>query len=120
MRGFAYIEAIIFTAEAIEEKMSIDLVIPMFSTQGRHAICRTYLRFDQNQINEKHNKVMLDVFVGKSFATWTLRETNAFAKCTVVSLTVCCIQRLDGISASKHKLVFYLGFFNSHSLQRQT
>ena len=42
-------------------------------------IVLTYLRLDKHQINEQHHKIMLDIFVGKSFASWTLRQAYAFA-----------------------------------------
>jgi hypothetical protein len=32
----------------------------------------THLRLNQDQINEKHDEVMLDIFVGEAFASRTL------------------------------------------------
>jgi hypothetical protein len=31
-----------------------------------------HLRVNQDQVNEEHHKVMLDIFVGKSPAAWAL------------------------------------------------
>ena len=42
---------------------------------------------------------MLDILVGEALTAWTLREPNAFAKCLVISLAVCCVECWYGISA---------------------
>lgn len=57
----------------------------------------THLRLDQNQVDEEHHKIMLDVFVGKSLASGTLRETHALAERAVIGLAVACVERLDRI-----------------------
>lgn len=37
---------------------------------------RTHLWFHQDQINEEHNVIMLDVFVGETLASWTLCQSH--------------------------------------------
>jgi len=61
----------------------------------------TYLRFDQDQINKQHNKVMLDVFVGESFAPRTLRQANALAQSLVVRFAVGGVEGLHGQATSE-------------------
>ena len=46
---------------------------------GMYRTGSSYLRFDQDEIDEEHDKVMLDVFIGKAFASRTLRQSYAFA-----------------------------------------
>jgi len=47
-----------------------------------------YLGLNQNQVNEKHHKIVLDVFIRETFAAWTLCKTDAFAEGTVVGAGV--------------------------------
>lgn len=60
--------------------------------------CSTYLWLDQHQIDEQHDEIMLDVFVGEAFAAWALRETHTFAESLVVGFAVSCIERTDWIA----------------------
>jgi hypothetical protein len=39
----------------------------------------TYLWLDQYQIDEQHDKIMLNIFVGKALASRTLCEPHTFA-----------------------------------------
>jgi hypothetical protein len=48
----------------------------------------TYLRLDQDQINEQHHKVMLDIFVCEALAARALRQAHALAQGTVIGLGV--------------------------------
>lgn len=48
----------------------------------------TYLRFDEDEVDEEHNEVMLDVLVSKFLAVLTLCESHALAECTIVSSAV--------------------------------
>ena len=57
------------------------------------------MRLDQNQINEQHHKVVLDVLVGELLAAWALRQAHAFAQRPVVGFRVLCVQRLHGVAA---------------------
>lgn len=61
----------------------------------------TYLRLDQHQIDEQHNHVMLDVFVGKAFASWALRQSHTLAQRFVIGFAVCRVESLDVLSASE-------------------
>jgi hypothetical protein len=66
---------------------------------GRIVTCTcTYLGLDQDKINEEHNEIMLDVFIGKSLAMGALGQANSFAKCRVIGFAVLGIQRVDWIS----------------------
>lgn len=65
-----YIKSIVFSTQPIEKKMSI------------------HLGFDQDQIDEEDDEVMLDIFVGESFAARTLGQTHSFSKRAVISLAV--------------------------------
>lgn len=58
----------------------------------------TYLWLNQHQVDEQHDEIMLDVFVGEAFAAWTLRETHTFAESLVVGFAVCGIKRTDWIA----------------------
>jgi hypothetical protein len=65
----------------------------------------TYLRLDQDQINEQHDKVMLDILVGKAFAPWALRESYAFAESLVIGFAVRgikCADRIATLDADWH------------------
>ena len=57
----------------------------------------SYLWLDQNQINEQHNKVMLDVLVGELLAARTLCQAYTFAQRAVVGFRVFGVQRLDRV-----------------------
>jgi hypothetical protein len=73
----------------------------------------TYLRLDQDQIDEQHDKVMLDILVGKAFAPWALRESHAFAECLVIGFAVCgieCADRIATLDADWHLSWFCLPF----------
>lgn len=52
----------------------------------------THLRFDQYQINEENDKVVLNVFVCKPLAAWALRQSDAFPERAVIGFAVCRIQ----------------------------
>lgn len=52
----------------------------------------TYLRFDQYQIDEEDNIIMLNIFIGESLAVWTLREAYTLAKCSIISFAVRCVE----------------------------
>lgn len=58
----------------------------------------TYLRLDQNQINEEHDEVMLDILVREAFAARALRQAHALAECFIVGFAVCCVKRTDRIA----------------------
>lgn len=46
------------------------------------------LGLDQNEIYEQYDKVMLNVFVGEAFAAWTLCQSHAFAKGSIICFAV--------------------------------
>ena len=49
----------------------------------------TYLWLDQHQIDEQHDEIMLDIFVGEAFAAWTLCKPHTFSESLVVGLAIC-------------------------------
>lgn len=53
---------------------------------------------DQHQIDEQHDEIMLNVFVGEAFAAWTLCEPHTFAESLVVGFAVCGVERVDWIA----------------------
>jgi hypothetical protein len=53
---------------------------------------RAYLWFDQDQIDKKDNKIMLDIFVCKTLAAWTLCQANTLSQGAIIGLTVCRVQ----------------------------
>jgi len=57
-----------------------------------------HLRLDQDQVNEQHDEVMLDVFVGEALAARALGEPDAFAQRPVIRLAVCRVQLVDRIA----------------------
>jgi hypothetical protein len=70
-----------------------------------HLDHETYLRLYKNQINEQNHKIMLDVFVGEAFASWTLRETDAFSQRLVVGFAVSGVEignRVAALDADGH------------------
>ena len=58
-----------------------------------------YLWFDQDQIEKKDNKIMLDIFVCETLATRALCQANALSQGTVIGLTVCRVQAAYGVPA---------------------
>jgi hypothetical protein len=46
------------------------------------------LRFNQDQINEEHHEVVLDIFVGKALASRALRQAHALAEGAVICFAV--------------------------------
>jgi len=54
-----------------------------------------YLWLNQDKVNEEHDKVMLDIFVGESLASRTLRQSHAFTKRTVVGLAIGSVESVD-------------------------
>ena len=75
-----HIEPVVFSTQPIEQKMSI------------------HLRFDQDQINEEDDEIMLDIFVGESFAARTLGQTHSLSKRAVVSLAISCVKLMDWVA----------------------
>lgn len=59
----------------------------------------SYLRLDQDQVNEQHNKVVLDVLVGELLAARTLCQAHTLAQCAVVGFRVLGVQCFDGVAA---------------------
>jgi hypothetical protein len=53
---------------------------------------KPHLRFDQHQIDEKYNEIMLDIFVGESFTLRALSQSDTFAETSIISFTVRRIQ----------------------------
>jgi hypothetical protein len=56
-----------------------------------------YLWFDQDQIDEEDDEVMLDIFVGEALAAGALGQAHAFAEGLVVGFAVGRVQVADGI-----------------------
>ena len=59
----------------------------------------SHLRLYQHQIDEKHDKIMLDVFIREALATWTLCQSHAFAERAVIGFAVFGVERFDGVAA---------------------
>ena len=59
---------------------------------------RSHLRLDEDEIDEQHDVVVLDVFVRKSFASRTLSQPDAFAEGTIIGRSVRGIELIDGIA----------------------
>lgn len=59
----------------------------------------SYLWFDQDQVDEDHDKVIFDVFVGEALAARALRQSHAFALGSVIGTTIRAIQVRDRIGA---------------------
>jgi hypothetical protein len=57
-----------------------------------------YLRLNQDQVNEEHYEIVLDIFVGEPLAPRALRQTHALAERTVICLAVCRIEMRDWIA----------------------
>lgn len=51
-----------------------------------------YLRLDQDQINEKNNIVMLNIFVGEALAIRTLCQSYTLAERSIIGLAVSCVE----------------------------
>lgn len=58
-----------------------------------------YLGLNEHQINEEHDKVIFNVFIGKPLAPGTLRQSHALALGPVISTTVGAVQVRDWIGA---------------------
>lgn len=93
-----YVEPVVFASKAVEEEVSVDLAsqLPCITSS---AVAETYLRLDQDQVNEQHHEVMLDILVGELLAARTLCESHAFSQRAVVRLRVLSIESLDGVAA---------------------
>jgi hypothetical protein len=59
----------------------------------------SYLWLDQDKVNEEHDEIMLDIFVGKALATRALRQSNTFSQRTIVRFAVGGVERVDWKSA---------------------
>ena len=55
---------------------------------------RTYLRLDQHKVDKQHHQIMLDIFIGKSLASWALRQAYTLSERLVIGLAVGCVQVL--------------------------
>jgi hypothetical protein len=95
------IELVVCSHQGVVEEMSIDLVGLISSGLYKEGVagCRTYLRLDQDQINEKHNKIMLNVFIAEPPAVLAHSEAHAMACRLVICARVLCVQSLHWIPA---------------------
>jgi hypothetical protein len=69
---------------------------------------RAYLGFDKHQVNEQHNEVIFDIFVGKSLATRALRQSHTLALRPVIGATVSTVQvgdRIRAFDADGHRVM---------------
>jgi hypothetical protein len=60
---------------------------------------RAYLGLDKHQVNEQHDEVIFNIFVGKSLATRALRQSHTLALRPVIGATVSTVQVGDWIRA---------------------
>lgn len=58
-----------------------------------------YLRLDQDEVDEQHDKIMLDVFVSEPLASWTLCQPDALSQGAIVGFAVGSVERPQRISA---------------------
>ena len=63
----------------------------------------THLGLDQDKINEKHDEIMLHVFIRETLTSRTLSQAYAFTQSIVIRFAVCCIESLHRKSASVPK-----------------
>ena len=59
----------------------------------------TYLWFYEHQINKKHHKIMLNIFIAKPPTVLANRQSNTMAGRFVVCAGVLCVQGFDRIAA---------------------
>lgn len=57
-----------------------------------NSVLGTYLRLDQDQVNENNHEIILDVLVGESLAARALRQAHAFAQGSVIGAAVGAIE----------------------------
>ena len=60
----------------------------------------TYLRLDQNKIDEEYYQVVLDILVRKAFTSRTLRQTHSLSQRFVIRSAVGGVERLYRQAAS--------------------
>lgn len=90
--GSAHIESVVVAPEAVEQEVSVDLPPTVSARVFINHRGNPYLRFDEHQIDEDHDKVIFDVFVGKALAARTLRQSHAFALGSIIGATIRAIQ----------------------------
>lgn len=56
-----------------------------------------YLRLDEHQVDEDHDKVVFNVFIGEALAPRTLGQSHAFALGAVIGTTVGAVQVRDRV-----------------------
>jgi hypothetical protein len=88
-----YIESIIIASKSVEQEVTIDLWREAVSSDN---ICilhiSPYLWFDEDEVDEDHDEVVFDVFVGEALAARTLRQSHTFTLGAIISTTVGAIQ----------------------------
>ena len=77
---------------------SLSHYLPLSKPLGN---AKTYLRLDQNQIDEQHDHVMLDILVGEALAPRALRQSHAFAQSTIVGFAVGRVEGCDVLTTSE-------------------
>lgn len=98
--GYTNVEFVVISPKPVKEEMPVHLSRQLESAVRNHIYNEeTYLRLDQDQINEQHDKVMLDVLVREALATRALRQAHALAKGVVVRLAVRCVEMRDRVRA---------------------
>lgn len=60
----------------------------------------SHLRFDQDEINEENDKVVLDIFVGESLAARALCQSDSLSQGSIVSFAVGRVEMLNWSTAA--------------------
>lgn len=66
-----------------------------------------YLRLNEQQVNEEHDKVIFNVFVGKPLAPGALRQSHTLALGPVIGTTVGAVEvrdRIGALDANRHRV----------------
>lgn len=66
-----------------------------------------YLGLNEHQVNEEHDKVIFNVFVGKPLAPRALRQSHTLALGPVIGTTVGAVQvrdRIGALDANRHRV----------------
>jgi hypothetical protein len=97
----SHVKSIIVAPKPVEEQMpghlesiSISRLSPCSGLSRR-----PHLRLNQHQVDEQHDKVMLDVLVGKSLASRALGQAHAFPKRPIVGIAEFLVEGRYGMPA---------------------
>lgn len=72
---------------------------PLRQTCPGAIVGKAHLRLDQHQVDEQHDVVMLNVFIGEALAIWTLCQSDTFAERPIIGFAVGCVEVWYGVRA---------------------